>query len=312
MYKINVLIVTYKQADVIGRNIESILQQKEYGLNKIVICDDCSPDNNWEVIQGYVKKYPEYIVAYRNEPNLGIYGNSNKLMSLRGNADFYCWLEGDDALCDGFFKAAQDYLKDIVIEKGKPVAFMSNFIIRYQDKEDVIDKRNSIVLNSKYNNKWFGLYMRGLVSWRASLFSEGVLCRFQPAILDYGLGLAESSFDGQFFRYLEEVYYAPVNGSVYYAGIGVSVNLMDERTAYRTTEGIAQWDYYVNHLVHKKDDLCWCKANKQKCQFLMKPSFILFIKMTYNFTLGYLFTYKVSKRILSSFWGPVFRRLKKR
>ena len=45
--KISVLIVTYKQADVIGRNIESIIQQKEYGLHEIIICDDCSPDNNW-------------------------------------------------------------------------------------------------------------------------------------------------------------------------------------------------------------------------------------------------------------------------
>ena len=43
-------------------------------------------------------------------------------------------------MCDGFFKAAQEYLKDIVVEKRKPIAFMSNFIIRYQDKEDVIDK----------------------------------------------------------------------------------------------------------------------------------------------------------------------------
>ncbi len=40
--RINVLIVTYKQADTIGRNIESILCQKEYGLNEIVICDDLS------------------------------------------------------------------------------------------------------------------------------------------------------------------------------------------------------------------------------------------------------------------------------
>ena len=53
--KISVLIVTYKQANVIGRNIESILQQKDYGLHEIVICDDCSPDNNWEVIQSYVR-----------------------------------------------------------------------------------------------------------------------------------------------------------------------------------------------------------------------------------------------------------------
>ena len=65
--KISVLIVTYKQADIIGRNLDSILEQKDDGLFEIVICDDCSPDNNWEIISEYVKKYPSIIRAYRNE-----------------------------------------------------------------------------------------------------------------------------------------------------------------------------------------------------------------------------------------------------
>lgn len=102
--KISVLIVTYKQANVIGRNIESILQQKDYGLHEIVICDDCSPDNNWEVIQSYVEKYPNIIRAYRNNPNLGIYGNSDKCALLHGDAELFCWLEGDDALEPDVFK----------------------------------------------------------------------------------------------------------------------------------------------------------------------------------------------------------------
>lgn len=306
MYRINVLIVTYKQADVIGRNIESILQQKEYGLNKIVVCDDCSPDNNWEVIQSYVKKYPEYIEAYRNEPNLGIYGNSNKVMSLRGDADFYCWLEGDDTLCDGFFKAAQEYLDNNIIDISAPVALMSNFIIRYENKEDIIDSRNSVV---NRNKNFFGLYLRGLVSWRASLFSAAVTSQFQPAVLDKGLSLAESTFDSQFFRYLDDAYYIQTLGSIYYAGIGVSVSLKDVTTAYKTTEGITQWNYYIENLVHKKDDICWCKANMQRSMFLLKPKLWLLVKMFYNYVVGFLFTYGFSKRVFFSFWEPVFRRI---
>ena len=125
--KISVLIVTYKQAKVIGRNIESILQQKDYGLHEIVICDDCSPDNNWEVIQGYVERYPNIIRAYRNNPNLGIYGNSNKLITLAGNADLFCWLEGDDALCDGFFKKAQEVIVNNEIDLTKRVCIQADY-----------------------------------------------------------------------------------------------------------------------------------------------------------------------------------------
>ena len=306
MYKINVLIVTYKQADVIGRNIESILQQKEYGLNKIVVCDDCSPDNNWEVIQSYVKKYPDYIEAYRNEPNLGIYGNSNKVMSLRGDADFYCWLEGDDALCDGFFKAAQEYLKNNRIDTSIPCALMSNFIIRYDNKEDIIDLRNSVV---NRNKNYFGLYLRGLVSWRASLFSAAVTSQFQPVVLDKGLGLAESSFDNQFFRYLKDARYLPINGSVYYAGIGVSVGLNDAKCEYKTTEGIVQWSYYLDGLVKKNQDVWWCKANRKKSEFFITPKISTLFKVIFLYLGGMLLTYKVTFKHFKSFFAPLIRRL---
>ena len=50
MVKINVLIITYNQEDLIKRAIDSILCQKEYGLNKIVVSDDCSSDNTWNVL----------------------------------------------------------------------------------------------------------------------------------------------------------------------------------------------------------------------------------------------------------------------
>lgn len=304
MHSINVLIVTYKQANVIGRNIESILQQKEYGLNKIVICDDHSPDNNWEVIQQYVKKYPDYIEAYRNESNLGIYGNSNKLITLRGKADFYCWLEGDDALCDGFFKASQEFLANTPLDTDKPIALMSNFIVRYQDREDIVDTRNCIV---NKNKKYFGLYIRGLVSWRASLFSSGVMNLFTPAIIDQGLSLAESSFDCQFFRYLEKAYYLPVLGSIYYAGIGVSVGLNDSSCDYKTKEGIVQWSYYLEHLVNNKQDMLWCKANRKKCEFLLSPSYNLAFSSIFLYYFGLLFTYRLSISHAKSFFAPILK-----
>lgn len=307
MFKINVLIVTYKQADVIGRTIESILQQKEYGLNKIIIGDDCSPDNSWDVIQDYQKRYPKYIDSYRNEHNLGIYGNSNKLVTLRGNADFYCWLEGDDSLCDGFFKSAQEKLEKISLDKEKPIAIMSNFIIRYKEREDVVDSRNSIIIKNK---KFFGLYMRGLISWRASLFSSEVMNRFTPAIIDQGLSLAESTFDSQFFKYLEDAYYLPITGSVYYAGIGVSVNLRDLKSSYKTTEGIIQWKYYKENLVERFDDLCWSMANMQRCKFYVKPSLLLGIKIVINYMGGYIFSYGLSLKSIKSFFGPIYKTLK--
>ena len=61
--KINVLVVTYNQENVIGRCLESILCQKVFGLNKIIICDDHSTDNNWLIINAYKEKEKGFDVA---------------------------------------------------------------------------------------------------------------------------------------------------------------------------------------------------------------------------------------------------------
>lgn len=292
MYKINVLIVTYKQADVIGRNIESILQQKEYGLNKIVVCDDCSPDNNWEVIQSYVKKYPEYIEAYRNEPNLGIYGNSNKVMSLRGDADFYCWLEGDDALCDGFFKAAQEYVKNNHIDVTKALGVFSGFQITSPQGQTIIRKNDFFQHHPKV--KPFRAYVHGAVSWRSGLFTKEVLNRFEPVPLDQGLGFAETRFDSQWFKNVDEVYYMPYISSTYYSGIGVSLFLTTD-SSYQKEEALVQWNYYYSIGDWNYIDRCWIRGNIYRAEYNIKPSTgSLFKYIYYNLvgSIGFSFSLK--------------------
>lgn len=69
------------------------------------------------------------------------------------------------------------------------------------------------------------LFVRGLVSWRASFFSQKVINQFEPTILDRGLALAELLFDSQWFRNVKKIYYCPIKGSIYYTEIGVSTQL---------------------------------------------------------------------------------------
>jgi glycosyltransferase EpsE len=78
--KISVLMTAYNNAALIGQTIESVLNQtfKDF---EIVICDDNSTDSTWEVISRYAEKYP-HIKIYRNEKNIGIAENRNKLLSL--------------------------------------------------------------------------------------------------------------------------------------------------------------------------------------------------------------------------------------
>lgn len=299
--KINVLIVTYKQADVIGRNIESILQQKEYGLNKIIICDDCSPDNNWEVIQEYVRKYPQYIIAYRNEHNLGIYGNSNKLLSLKGDADLYCWLEGDDALKNGLFKNAQEQIPKENIDLKEKVGIFHDFV--------VIDVNGT---SKKYSNRHImdnkmplSLYIRGMVSWRATLFSKSVLDSFIKVTTDCGVGLAESMFDSQFFKYLKNTYYSPIEGSIYYSGIGVSTQL-GGNSSYNTTEVINNNNILIDFWGLNKKDCYWMMHLYYKAQCQLTFSNRCYLKVLYYYiigSIGYNFHIKHLCRLAISYFS---------
>lgn len=281
--KISVLIVTYKQADVIGRNIESILKQKEFGLHEIVICDDCSPDNNWEVIQSYVEKYPNIIRAYRNNPNLGIYGNSNKLITLAGGADLFCWLEGDDALCDGFFKKAQEAIIEQHIDVTERICIQANFkSVSPEGKENEYD--NSYLSRKKCS--FTGAKLRGWTTWRATLFSRPVLNDFKPADTTNGLALAESMFDNEWFFHTDKAYYINCVGSIYYTNIGVSVDLKDNDCDYMTTEMMAKWYYWMKHSQLNKEDKRFAKAQYTLAKLRVSHSCKDYITYIFYYFLG--------------------------
>lgn len=57
--KLSVMVISHNQARLIRRCLDSILVQKITAPWEIVISDDASTDDTWEVIQEYVKRYPE-------------------------------------------------------------------------------------------------------------------------------------------------------------------------------------------------------------------------------------------------------------
>lgn len=222
MLKINVLIITYNQEKVIARALDSILIQKDWGLNKIIICDDKSLDRNWEVIQEYYSKYPDIICAYRNEVNLGIYRNAENRNKLRGDADIYVRMAGDDALCDGYFEALQKFCKD----KSKTIR--ESAVAIYSDWKMVDPNGRETIYNNSAistDNSPLSLKIRGKITNRSVAVSEKLLRAFQPVDHSCGLCWAEIQFDIQTQLLSEMNYYCPFIGSIYFSGVGISTTL---------------------------------------------------------------------------------------
>lgn len=307
--KINVLIVTYKQADVIGRNIESALTQREYGLNNIVICDDCSPDNNWDIICSYAKKYPEIVRAYRNDPNLGIYGNSNRVATeLRGNADLYLWVEGDDCICDGYFKALQEFIQKNHIDLNSNFGILSDWQSIAPDGSII---RNDNNRNIQLRHTPFSLYLRNLVSWRGSVFSKKVIEQFENVYTDGGIGLAELLFDSQWFLNVTKTYYLPVTGTSYYTQFGISTSLGID-TDWQKEEMVKKWNYLLRNFTLNWRDRKWAGYRIAKAKYMIKPTLWRFLRACWLFAIGSYYQNYNSLNKIRGVLSPFYNRIKRK
>lgn len=93
-HRISVCIVTYNFGEFISECIESILAQTLKPA-EIVIADDCSADNSWEIIQKYCKRLPDLIRAFRQDRNVGPQCNG-AVPFENATGDFLSFIDGDD------------------------------------------------------------------------------------------------------------------------------------------------------------------------------------------------------------------------
>jgi glycosyltransferase involved in cell wall biosynthesis len=92
--KISTVIFSFNFEKFIRECIESILTQTLQPY-EIIISDDHSSDNSWEIISEYSDRYPKIIKAYRHKKNIGMGRNIN--FALRqAKGDLITWLDGDD------------------------------------------------------------------------------------------------------------------------------------------------------------------------------------------------------------------------
>lgn len=279
-YSIAVMILTYRQADVIGRTIESALQQLDGGLKEIIISDDCSPDNNWEVILSYQKKYPDIIKPYRNETNLGIYGNAMRLASIGCSSDLYMILDGDDELCPGWFSEIQKYLSENNIElRGTKSVVYSDFKTIYPDGKETI--RRPIGLTKGQNP--LGLKLREILFNRSFLATREVLEQYQPVDLEHGLALAEEMFDSQVQRFSEHSFYHPYVGSKYYIYSGVT-NELRKKPLYK--DRVTKFQWFLDSCSLSDFDRSFLKFRVHQNRFCYKKNISDYIKAIYYYIKG--------------------------
>ncbi len=69
-YSLNMVIPCYNEQENIVESVKSLLNSDYRGLKKIIVVDDCSTDNSYEIIKKFAGKYPKVIVV-RTPKNTG-------------------------------------------------------------------------------------------------------------------------------------------------------------------------------------------------------------------------------------------------
>lgn len=216
--RISVLVICYRQEDVIRRAIDSLLSQKEY-IYEICVSDDCSPDRTWEILQEYDKDNPGLFKLHRNAHNVGIFENVEYTWTMP-EGDLIYHLSGDDECGEGFFKAVLDCVEDNKIDyKNDLFCIYGDYLQLFPNGERILYKQKV----AKKNLNSLSLKLRGLLSNRGACYSSNILKKFKK-VSEGRSYVAESVQDCQLAIYTEKTYYVPVVGNIYYAAVGVSVS----------------------------------------------------------------------------------------
>lgn len=70
-YSLSIVIPCYNEEKIIGDTIQTVLDSDYNGLKKIIISDDCSTDNSFNIAKKFEKKYPEKILVVKTPKNTG-------------------------------------------------------------------------------------------------------------------------------------------------------------------------------------------------------------------------------------------------
>lgn len=95
--RITVLMGIYNCAPTLAEALDSLLAQTYQGF-KVVMCDDGSQDNTYEIAQSYVDHYPGKFILIRNKNNMKLAATLNHCLEY-ADTEYCARMDGDD-LCD--------------------------------------------------------------------------------------------------------------------------------------------------------------------------------------------------------------------
>ena len=128
MYKISVLIGIYNCASTLEAALDSLYGQT-YKDFKIILCEDGSSDNTYEVAQKYAERH-DNIILIRNNRNMGLNYTLNRCLEY-ADTEYCARMDGDDISLPTRFEKEVNFL-----ESHPEFAVVSSPMIHFDENGD--------------------------------------------------------------------------------------------------------------------------------------------------------------------------------
>lgn len=94
MTKVSVIMGVYNCASTLPEAIESLISQTYKNWN-LIMCDDGSEDDTYEVAKGYQDRFHDKIILIKNDRNLGLNYTLNRCLKY-ADGEYIARMDGDD------------------------------------------------------------------------------------------------------------------------------------------------------------------------------------------------------------------------
>lgn len=186
MPEVSILIPTYNIESHISKTLDSVIQQT-FDDWEMVILDDCSIDDTYEICRQYAMKDPR-IRLFRNETNQGMMKNWNKGITMCGGL-YWGKLDHDDIWSKNMLQDCVNILRDnesvgLVVTNYSIIDESGNLIKRNlkPDQEGEINCKELIEIGGVSGMFRDNLLMQGIGLMRREIFDKiGKFRMFDPA-----------------------------------------------------------------------------------------------------------------------------------
>lgn len=179
-YVIGVVIPCYKEGEFIGKVVESFINNGYPHIEKIVIADDKSPDNSFEIAKSYEKKYPGLVYAVQAPKNFGCAAGTKNYGAKFIDSEIIVFGDADSVVEEGAIEKALGFF-----DEKNVAAVTSNVLVK---------NRTNILLMLQAVEYIIIKFTRKLLEFVGSIYvTPGPLAMYRKTVFDKIKGFDEKN-----------------------------------------------------------------------------------------------------------------------